>query len=51
MDGYMQDPATLTDDQVKAWVTNFRDQPPTMDYMSEWSWAGRVMSEAKKRGL
>jgi hypothetical protein len=51
MDTYMMDPARMSDEQLMGWVANFRSQPPTMDYMGEWSWAGRVFQEARTRGL
>lgn len=49
MDGYMADPKGLSDDQLGGWVRNFRSNPPTMDFMSEWGWARRIMAEAQER--
>ena len=50
-DGYMQDPQMLSDEIILIWVKSFHDQPPTMDYMGEWSWANAMLREANRRGL
>jgi hypothetical protein len=49
MDGYMQKPSTMDDATLQGWLKNFQDQPPTMDYMAEHSWAMAVIAEAKRR--
>ena len=49
MDGYLQKPRDMDDATLKGWVANFQDQPPTMDYMAEHSWAMAVLAEYKRR--
>lgn len=49
MNGYMQDPSEMTDEELAGWVASFNAQPPTMDYMAEFCWAMRVMGEADSR--
>lgn len=48
-DTYMADPADMSDEQLASWTENFRTQPPTMDYMAEHAWAGRVVAEHARR--
>lgn len=48
---YMMPAGEMTDEQIQGWLRNFNAQPPTMDYMQEWSWAGSVVREAQRRGI
>jgi hypothetical protein len=47
--GYLGSPAKMSDEELESWYGNFSAQPPTMDYMAEWSWANRVSRERARR--
>lgn len=51
MTGYMKKAKDMTDEEVVSWVKNFRSQPPTMDYFSEFCWAESVVKEAARREI
>ena len=48
---YLADPETLSDEQLRSWLRNFRVEHPSLDTMQDYLWAGRISAEAKKRGV
>lgn len=45
---YLLDPALMTAAEREGWIRNFKEAPPTLDYMNEWIWAGKVYSYGKE---
>lgn len=51
MEGYLANPESLSDSALVSWHRNFKRQPPTMDLMREFAWAGQIAREIRSRKL